>query len=233
MKKYVLRNEQIFFLDDYYFDKPRLVEGADPSTFQEIEPWFAKDIRQAYFLYNVVEGADPASFVCLGGYNDYWAKDRAYAYHFVPSKAARNMRRIESRSLDQFAILPGSRFQEYASDGERVFRKGKVIRSVHALSFEVLSHSDVDGTEASPSFHFARDRERIYFDGQVIAGADPASFMVLYDGNTRRGEYGVDACAGYFFDSWIGKRHRVEHGALPETIWRRFEECRAAMPGGR
>ncbi len=105
---------------------------ADADSFEELAMTGSRDGRHVYFLHNIVAEADPASFTYLGGYNDQWAKDRTQAYHFVPTKAARQYRVLSSASLDRFAILPACPFSEYAGDSERVYYRGKLIRGAHA-----------------------------------------------------------------------------------------------------
>src|SRR5579871_5334521 len=116
MKEYIVHNDQVSYLDNYYFDEPKAMPGADAETFEQIGRWFGRDRHHVYFLHAIVEEADPISFVVLGGYNDFWAKDREHAFHFRPSKSARNIRALQSQSLDRFAILPACRFDEYAGD---------------------------------------------------------------------------------------------------------------------
>src|SRR5271155_5529239 len=108
--KYVIENARVSYVDNYFFHKPQPMAEADAATFESIGDWFAKDRRHVYFLYRVVEGADPQRFVYLGGYNSQWAKDKNTAYYFWPSRAAGRQWAIESESLDAFEILPHGRF---------------------------------------------------------------------------------------------------------------------------
>ena len=122
---YVIEANAVAYLDHYFFQTPKVMRDADAATFTVIAQWFAIDCRHVYFLYNVVVGADPASFVYLGGHNCQWAKDKTAAYYFWPSKAANQWKVLASKRLDAFHILPGCRFSEYARDDENVFYKGR------------------------------------------------------------------------------------------------------------
>jgi hypothetical protein len=85
-QKYVIKDENVAYLDDYVFKEPKSIPEAHAATFEQIDNWFARDKDRVYFLHNVVEGADLGTFTVLGGYSiTYWAKDRARAYHFEPS----------------------------------------------------------------------------------------------------------------------------------------------------
>ena len=76
---------------------------AHAATFEQIHRWFARDKDRVYFLHNVVEGADPGTFTVLGWVFQQPGRKTVLApHHFEPSKAARNIRRIESKSLDRF-----------------------------------------------------------------------------------------------------------------------------------
>jgi len=217
MKKYTVDKDRVFYFDDYFFSKPLPMPLADAASFEEIGPWFAKDHRHVYFLHNVVEGADPASFTYLGGYNDQWAKDRARAYHFQPTKAARQYRIFESDSLDRFCILPNARFCEYAGDTECIYHRGKKIRGADAPSFEVMITDDL-GTSGQPSIHFARDVGRIYFDGQPIKDAVRDTFAVIRQSGIGHQEYGVDVRSAYCQSQKTGKLAALPHSDLPAVV---------------
>ena len=89
MSNYRIEGGRVAYFDDYYFRKPLPMPQADAASFEPVDRWFARDRNHVYFLYNIVEGAMPASFTVLGGYNDFWAKDAGQAWYFCPSKAAK------------------------------------------------------------------------------------------------------------------------------------------------
>jgi hypothetical protein len=213
---YVIKDKNVAYLDNYYFDKPKPIPQADAATFQQIERWFARDKDRVYFLHNVVEDADPASFSVLGGYNDHWAKDRIRAYHFAPSKAARNIRFIESKSLERFAILPGARFAKYAGDAECIYRCGRLIRGADASTFRVMKNACKGEDEGAASFSFARDRARIYYDGKPLAGVTLDDFAAIRLPGIGHNEYGTDGVSGFY--GCIGKMVRVAFAELPEAV---------------
>jgi hypothetical protein len=217
-QKYVIKDENVAYLDGYYFEKPKPIPEANSATFEQISDWFGRDKEHVYFLYNIVESADPATFTVLGGYNDYWAKDRTRAYHFAPSKAARNIRLLESKSLDRFAILPGGRFDEYAGDAERVYRCGRLIRGADASTFRVMENACKGEDEGAPSFSFARDRARVYYEGKPLADVSLENFAAIRLPGIGHNEYGVDGVSGFYESFSTGKMVRIAFAELPEAV---------------
>lgn len=216
MKQYVIKDGTVAYLDDYFFQKPKQIPQADAATFEQIERWFARDKDRVYFLHNVVEGADAGTFTVLGGYNDFWAKDRIRAYHFVPSKAARNIRLLASKSLDRFAILPSGRFAKYAGDAECVYRCGRLIRGADAATFRVMKNACKGEDEGAKSFSFARDRARVYYDGKPLADVSLDDFAAIRLPGLGHNEYGTDGVSGFY--GHVGKLVRVSFAELPEAV---------------
>jgi hypothetical protein len=216
--KYVIDGDRVSYLDGYYFSKPQPMPQADATSFQAIGDWFAKDRRYVYFLYRVVEGADPGSFVYLGGYNSQWAKDKRWAYYFSPSKAAGNQWAIESASLDAFEILPHCGFSEYARDRESVYYLGKRVRSADVATFAILPSDRMGEVTGAYSYHFAKDDKRVYFDAKPIKDADYASFRVVHAPGVGNVEYGLDSANAYYRSSQNGKVARISHDLLPAVI---------------
>jgi hypothetical protein len=218
-QKYVIKGTSVAYFDDYYFKEPKPIPEADAATFAQIGRWFAHDERHVYFLHNIVDGADPATFTVLGGYsNDHWAKDSVRAYHFAPSKAARNIRVIASNSIDRFAILPSARFDEYAGDAERVYRCGRLIRAADAATFRVLQNACKGEDEGDPSFSFARDKTRAYYDGRPLADINLETFAAIRLSGIGHNEYGTDGLSGFYARHSVGKMVRVSFVELPAAV---------------
>jgi hypothetical protein len=216
--KYAIEGDRVSYLDNYYFSKPQLMPLADADSFEAIGDWFAKDRRYVYFLHRVVENADPASFVYLGGYNAQWAKDWSSAYYFSPSKAAGNWWAIASASLDAFELLPHAKFVEYARDRATVYYLGKRVRGANAATFTILPSDRMGEIANSFSYHFAKDDKRIYFDAKPLNDAHYDSFTVVHAPGTGNVEYGVDASAAYRQSRSTGKVERLALDALPAAI---------------
>jgi hypothetical protein len=218
-QKYIIKDGNVAYLDDYFFKEPKPIPEAHAATFEQIDRWFARDKDRVYLLHNVVEGADPGTFTVLGGYSiTYWAKDRARAYHFEPSKAARNIRRIESRSLDRFAILEGGRFDEYAGDAERIYRHGRLIRGADAATFRVMKNACKGEDAGEPSFDYARDKARIYYEGKPITDVSLETFAAIRLPGIGHREYGVDGVSGFYESYRTGKMARIAFAELPEAV---------------
>jgi hypothetical protein len=217
-QEYVIKDENVAYLDDYYFEEPKPMPEAHAATFEQIHRWFARDKDRVYFLHNVVEGADPGTFTVLGGYSNTWTKDRARAYHFEPSKAARNIRRIESKSLDRFVILKGGRFNEYAGDAERIYRHGRLIRGADAVTFRVMKNACKGEDAGEPSFGYARDKARIYHQGKPITDVSLETFAAIRLAGIGHQEYGVDGVSGFYESYRTGKMARIAFAELPEAV---------------
>lgn len=215
---YVIDRERVAFFDNYFYRKPQPIAGADASTFRVLAQWFGADREHVYFLHNIVTGADPASFVYLGGYNWQWAKDQAHVYCFWPSKAATRWRVLESQRVAHFQILPGCRFAEYAGDGELVFYAGKLIHGCEAPSFQIMPVEQIEDKTIRPSIHFARDRSRIYFDGKPLKQANPNTFRVISSALANNAEYGIDGVNAFFKDWARGKLVIISQTALPASL---------------
>ena len=68
----------------------RIVGGADPKTFQALEGDYAKDAAHVWFEGQVVEGADPATFVVGAQPDGGDAKDRSGSWKGGATLAAAN-----------------------------------------------------------------------------------------------------------------------------------------------
>jgi len=221
---YIIEANSVAYLDHYFFQKPQHIPEADPATFKAISKWFAIDCNHIYFLYNVVDGADPSSFVYLGGSNCHWAKDKAFAYYFWPSKQAKNWKRLESKNLNSFQILSGCRFNEYALDDENVFYMGKKIRGADAKFFHIMTAEQIEDGSTSPSHHFAKDGACIYFDGKLIKDIDYERFTVLHVKKTTYSEYGTDGVKAFFYDWARTRMVTVSHQDLPASLQEHFRK---------
>ena len=133
-------------------------------------------------------------------------------------RGTRQYRVLSSNSLDRFAILPACLFSEYAGDAERVYYRGKLIRSAHAPSFRAMTADRMGESPGTPSYHFAQDQARIYFDGQPVKPADYATFTVIHEPGLGHLEYGVDRRCAYHKSQRTWKIVELAHADLPEPV---------------
>jgi hypothetical protein len=216
--KYVIASDHVSFLDHYFFEKPKLIPEADPATFKPIGEWFGADCQHVYFLYNVVSGADPESFIYLGGYNCQWARDRRCGYFFWPTRAARRWNVLESQSPASFRIVPDCGFCEYAQDNQNVFFLGKKIRAAGADSFHIMTMEKIEDGSTLPSHLFSEDAAHVYFEGRAIKDVDHKLFKVLRAQATSHTEYGTDGSMAVFKDHARTKMVTLPHANLPLSI---------------
>jgi len=216
---YVIERNSVSFFDDYYYKKPEPIPVADAGTFKAISTWFGADRHHVYFLHNVIVGADPASFIYLGGYNCQWARDKAVAYYFWPSKAARQWKVLKSQSLDSFKVLPSCRFSEYAGDVENIYYMGKQIRGADAQSFHIMVAEKIEDKSTVKAYSFSRDQGRVYFQGRPIEGINCNTFRVVHAApGTRHTEYGTDGSNAFFDDHVRNKMGSLPYSELPASI---------------
>lgn len=144
----------------------KILEGADPSTFKALSVDYAADMHHVWFHYNMIEGADPATFVLPDGdilslgyalahdAHDYYKGD-------LPLHVANmgSFRLIDSKwALDSLQVyylgIVGNPYNRAVSAGD--YRTFKVLNEFYAV-----------------------DSKCVYYKNNIVEGADPASFAVL------------------------------------------------------
>ena len=97
------------------------VEGASPSSFEDLGSGYGKDAWKVFYQGLGIEGASPSSFRSFG---DGYAKDDWQVFY--------RGRKIENASSSSFENLGGG----YGKDSWTVFYRGKPIPNASASSFE-------------------------------------------------------------------------------------------------
>jgi len=128
------------------------LEGIDIKTFKILAgTGYAKDIYKAYF---------PIQIMCTDG------KDCGICNY---SKVI-----VKGANPANFKYLK----KDYATDGDSVFFRGKMIKNADAATFKVI-----DGPEY---FYFAVDKNYVYKHDKIFEDADPSTFY--YDETDSRNE---------------------------------------------
>ena len=145
----------------------KILEEADPSTFKVLSDDYAADMHHVWFNGNMIEGAEPATFVVPNSkLADALAHD-AHDYYMqdLPLHVANmgSFRQIDSNwALDSLQVYYIGSF----GDGyDRAVSVGDY------RTFKVLNK------------YYAADSKCVYYKNNIVEGADPASFAVL------KGEY--------------------------------------------
>lgn len=175
----------------------KILEGADPSTFKVLSEDYATDMHHVWFNGNMIEGADPATFVLpdrsiiskimnFGDISNLAHDAHDYYMRDLPLHVANmgSFRQIDSNwALDSLQVyylgIDGNAYNKAVSVGD--YRTFKVLNEFYAV-----------------------DAKYVYYKNNIVEGADPASFAVL------KGEYhyGQD-------------KHRVYYQGAPDP---RIEE---------
>lgn len=136
----------------------------DVASFMPLSPSYAHDAQRAYYERIELPGSHGASFGLVDERDSHHARDRERVYFGY----------IEIDDVNRgphpvVRVLPGARpetlrtlGQDYASDGQRVWHRGHVVKDVDVASFELL---DVGNLEAD-----ARDQRGRFLRGRRIAG---------------------------------------------------------------
>ena len=132
----------------------RVLEEADPDTFEAIDSEHGKDATTVYQWDVPILHADPATFERLG---DGWSRDAGDFYS--------GSKRLEVCNINTFEPLSMWR----AVDSQCCYVKSKRLENVDRESLEILGGV------------FAKHRTHIYWLQHIDDGADPATFEVKED----------------------------------------------------
>lgn len=184
-------------IDSQYHLITKVVEKADPATFQQVDADWGKDKQTHFYRYRPLE-VDYGSFQLL---NNYFAFDKDSAYfHFQG--------RFESFQADRASFEKVDDI--YAKDGDNLymflgylrkeevgklialpytdFSKVKVIDENHLRIDDKVYYKaqwirDIVANEAQPlDSYYIKDQTNVFYLGQIIEGAHAPTFR--YDKNS-------------------------------------------------
>lgn len=171
--------------DEGYFSYE--VVGADRTSFQPLDKFYAKDNDRVYFEGHVIDQADPATFEVVG---TLYGHDTAHV--FLKNAV------IEGADPQTFRILDAGLL--WARDAREVFFGRSPVHVAHPEAFRIVrAHWACDGenyytdigtgssyrvdadfaTFKVLNSHYAKDRREAFYGVEPIAGSDPASFVVI------------------------------------------------------
>ena len=127
---------------------------ADPASYKRLSDGYSKDATQVFYGRKRLEGADLATFERLG---DGWSRDVDDVYS--------GNRRLEICDIDTFEHLSIWR----ALDSQCYYIKGNRLDIVDRTSLEILWGV------------FAKDQSHVYWLQHVVDGADPKTFEIKDD----------------------------------------------------
>jgi hypothetical protein len=208
--------------------KPRLIRGADPSSFKWIGMDYGADSRRVYLAGNLVEGADPATFRRHKG---PYATDASHCFY--------GTRRLRKLAPSTFSVIEceGRPRVEFARDANRVvFRDLElagadpatlVVRDVGnlypAVSDKSRSWSDVDLSALLNS------KAVLHVYPPVVVEGEPSAMTFSQDGLHGLEIQIVAFCALVHFRSAEQAAKQGKTRFTPETICRYVEILQAKL----
>ncbi|HMS41215.1 MAG TPA: DKNYY domain-containing protein [Pyrinomonadaceae bacterium] len=190
-----------YFRDkNHVFTANRLIDGADPRTF-EVNPRFnekyAKDKSNVFYAASKVDGCDVATHQII---DENYHKDQTHVFFVLKkfSDDAANFEKLSevfsrdgkfaywkstkiSDDAKNFVAFPSEKSDAYAKDSRTVFWCDKKMENVDIASFVGLNH------------HYAKDKNKVYFAAgnlnlpRILEKADAATFEIV------KNEDGIDA----------------------------------------
>lgn len=191
--------EEKFFrkTEDTVFYQDKLIEGADPHTFNLVAGMYYKDKKSVFSLacsneefYSCVkkiEVADPETFEVIGA---ALARDKNKVF-----LSGQEIPGLDPHTLGLVVVTLGpSRTVEFLKDSSSVY---SIVASIHKLpgadpnTFKVIS------------MEYSKDKNHVYMSwGDSILGADPATFELLSYEN-KLPAYAKDSKSVYYFGKQI------------------------------
>jgi hypothetical protein len=150
-----------------------IVPGADASTFQLVDRFYAKDKNHVYYsshgisMPEIVPG-DPATFKNLGGDGLYTLDQGAVYWQNTAIPNADPSTFVE--------IFVGDIPTVYGKDATTVYHAGSVIQGADPNSFHIIELTTTP-TDGSGADGYAADSKTVFYDGGVVPGANPTTFV--------------------------------------------------------
>lgn len=160
---------------EYVYYAGRVLESADPSTFEVIANesyWYGRDVNGVYRYESLVEGVDSQSFELVG--DSRMIKDSTNVYYWGFNHESLNILEGADPATIESLVM------QYFKDTNHIY-----------YSFWGDEYIQVDGDAATfemISKAYARDKDYVYQAYNyhaVVEGADPNSFQVLDNGYTK------------------------------------------------
>lgn len=152
-QSFQILNKHGYAKDDLHvYYHENIVQDADPNSFMSMSDLYGKDSAHVYFEDNIIPGANPTSFTIL---DIQWGKDSQDIYfQYIP---------IEACDPATFILLE----DQWQRDDQCVYNNGIKLPDADSASFVVLN------------FWFGKDKNHVYYtSAKIIEGADAATFKI-------------------------------------------------------
>lgn len=182
----------------------RKPKGYDWATFVRLNESYSKDINHVYYIDEIVEGADPATFVAPDDDNPNGLAHDAHDYYLMTyplhiEDMSSFMKKDEDWAVDSLCV--------YFLGNVRKPDKSKVpIGDYH--TFHVLNP------------FYAADAKNVYYENELVEGADPETFAVLKENP----HYGKDKNRVYYKARATSIRdlNDLKHKNMDNGLWYAF-----------
>lgn len=175
----------------------KIVEEADPESFEIMDRYYGRDRKAAYYRGNRIEGSDGPSFQLL----DFpYSRDKNHIYYYWAEM---------SDSPDDFRILFKVRLNKqsiiFSSDGAFVYKTNEKFfpDSVDPATFERIGETN-----------YFRDKINVYTFWGIVSEADSASFKVI---ERFKGKFASDRANTYYQGELVDGVDRDSHQIIDEV----------------
>lgn len=215
VRTYFIRSGKVFFGSNENIKYSKEVIGADTLTFiiNKQSRYYAQDKNHVYYNGEILDGADPRSFVFLGGLEHYRLRGRGY------SKDDKNVffenKRIDGADAGSFEVL--CLYQGFGSLYENIYAKDQfyVFQSENRTGHDVASF-EIFG------WGYTADKRGIYCFGKKIENGKHSNFRhkLCYLINGNKVFYMGEEIPYYDADSFTLLNHvfEDEYEELKESI---------------
>ncbi|MCW9707029.1 DKNYY domain-containing protein [Fodinibius salsisoli] len=208
---YFKDQHNVFYAEDLY-QKPAVVEGADPASIELIREEHSdywRDNEKVFYAGKEIVGADPVSFkLAPRADNHYWQDNSSVYFNGKPLAHA------DPENFSSFKKEPYHFTRSLGQDNDGyVYWRGRLLPGADASSFKVLNHeigmdddhlfrqtevmlTDYDASSfrlLEDDAYLGKDVNHVYNLSKghagIIEGVDPNTFAVLGKGYLKDHQY--------------------------------------------
>ena len=187
-----------------------IVPIGDYQTFRALNDCYAADDKYVYFKSEIVEGADPKSFVPLSGEREY-GHDKNRTYYHARGTSIQNLDALKHKNMERglwdafhtdgtivynpkllpmpagcdFATIHRvERYRDWYADKNRVYYENLLLPEAKPQTFRIFQTHYVSEDYVSnnnKNSYYSFDGNRVYYRDSLMLGVDIPSFICGYD----------------------------------------------------
>ena len=140
---------------NHVYKEDKIIENADPKTFEPLKQRFWKDKNHVYFLrvYGnecIINDADPKTFVVV---RDSWTKDKTNAFYIYD--------KLKEVDFQTFTPID----KDWAKDKQTYYYQNFKVGGLDFKSAEIISP------------YYIKDNKNVFFQNKIVNGANPQTFV--------------------------------------------------------